>query len=651
MISKEVFMPNSHMQINEEEEDALKKVEAILKNIMNKKEIKNKSMELNFIKKLKNTKKLSKFQFGIKLMKTLVGSKQGMFNKKGEDKSEKDSFRGNKLELFDLLKKKLKQNKEDREFIEEKQKIREEIIQRKKDSIIIIRFKKKRKNEIVFPLSLLFKLKTLIDEDDDDDGEDEIIGEEKTKIPLIYSPIPFESTFVLNLYNYDRENYFMDPFEMKNKYNIAFKPSEILSSKIDCFPINTKKKANKIQFGKNITLNEEEALKRINLIEISDENDIFIPETIKINIKSTPFKVNYSRIEDLKNDYEEHKYENVKVIPNEEIDIGIIKSKEQNEEDYKFNFISDSPKKHIVALDFIISEKTDVITNSIFEDVDENIFDNIHPFLINFDYRNSSIKKLVTYLLNNFSSLNSILDVGPAQKQINNYESEIINSIGYLKKIIENEPNDYPQNMELIVDNVFKMINETITSLIKMKNDLESEKSLYDNEKKKYEVNVSLLKEYEHQKLLQCTKYQKLQKYKQMFYQIIEVYNKVDQEISDVIIKFKTKKEKNKNFFDSSLNKSYITFSRKNKDINNSQLSNHSNNSMRKQRLTQELLSLEKRKEILTEENKKLILSINKLKNDPIPVNKEIKSNYFLKYSNYILLFILIILIINQISL
>ena len=108
MISKEVFMPNSHMQINEEEEDALKKVEAILKNIMNKKEIKNKSMELNFIKKLKSTKKLSKFQFGIKLMKTLVGSKQGMFNKKGEDKSEKESFRGNKLELFDLLKKKLR---------------------------------------------------------------------------------------------------------------------------------------------------------------------------------------------------------------------------------------------------------------------------------------------------------------------------------------------------------------------------------------------------------------------------------------------------------------------------------------------------------------------------------------------------------------
>lgn len=243
MINKEVFMPNSHMQINEEEEDALKKVEAILKNIMNKKEIKNKSMELNFIKKLKNTKKLSKFQFGIKLMKTLIGSKQGMFNKKEEDKSEKESFRGNKLELFDLLKKKLKQNKEDREFIEEKQKIREEIIQRKKDSKIIIRFKKKRKNEIVFPLSLLLKLKTLIDEDDDDDdGEDEIIGEEKTKIPLIFSPIPFESTFVLNLHNYDRDNYFMEPFEMNSKYNIAFKPSEILSSKIDCFPINTKKK-------------------------------------------------------------------------------------------------------------------------------------------------------------------------------------------------------------------------------------------------------------------------------------------------------------------------------------------------------------------------------------------------------------------------
>lgn len=644
MIRKEVFNQNSDVQNNEEEEeDALKKVEAILKNIMVKKEVQNKSMELNFIKKLKNTKKLSKFQFGIKLMKTLLGSKNGMFNKKGDGKDKKESSKQNKIGLFDLLKKKIKQNKEDKAFIEEKQKIREEIIQRKKNSKIIIRFKKKKKNEIVLPLSLLFKLKTLINPDDDD--EDEMISEEKTKIPLIYSPIPFESTFVLNLPNYERDNYFMEPFEIKNKNNLSFKVSEILSAKIDCFPIKTNKKVDKIQFGKRSTPEEKEALKRANIIEIKDNMDIFVPENIKINIKSTPFKLNYSKIENLKNDYEEHKYENVKIIPNEMIDIGIINSKEQNEKDYEFDFINNGTKQqHKVEYDYIIPQKTELITNSIFENFDENIFDNVHPFLINFDYDTSSIKELVSYLSNNVSSLNNILDVNKAQNQINNYKNEIINSIAYLKKIIEKEPNDYPQSITIIVDNVIKMINDTISFLLNNKNMLETEKTTYNKEKKKHELNVSLLKEFENQKLLQNTKHEKLQLYKEKFFQIIEVYNKVYKEINDIIIK--TKKEKNKNFYDSSLKGSNITFTRKNKDMNNSQLSSQDNYNKRKNRM-----SLEKRKELLGEENKKLIQSINNLKNAPTLINKEIKGNNYLKYSNYILLFVLIIIILNQMSL
>ena len=372
----------------EEEIEKDKKAENILNTLMGVGK-KTSTLEFSWTRKLQQTKKVSKHQVSVMLMKNLLGG--GALSRRSDRSTAR---RGDTL--FDRFLR--RRNEEKRKNLTNKMKIIKLLKENQialnnrvkyyKTSKFVIRIPDKRivtKNTFVFlSLNDIQYIKYLIND--------------KTRFPLLFSPMPFQLTKISNLDRQKFENVLTNPLDINDNFNITFKTVDVLDTKIDCLPIECNTHAKILEINKKKSPNVREALLQYDLITPDDlakyeENEI--PNELVISYQHSPIdNFDVKEIEKLKEEYEKNRYEFLKVISNEDIDIKTMKRVSLKESETSFDSLLEVEENQNDnnQTNTMLNDSTIHINNDIFNNNNEINIDDLSKYLFRYSYMNSNIK-------------------------------------------------------------------------------------------------------------------------------------------------------------------------------------------------------------------------------------------------------------------
>ena len=456
----------------EEEIEKDKKAENILNTLMGVGK-KTSTLEFSWTRKLQQTKKVSKHQVSVMLMKNLLGG--GALSRRSDRSTAR---RGDTL--FDRFLR--RRNEEKRKNLTNKMKIIKLLKENQialnnrvkyyKTSKFVIRIPDKRivtKNTFVFlSLNDIQYIKYLIND--------------KTRFPLLFSPMPFQLTKISNLDRQKFENVLTNPLDINDNFNITFKTVDVLDTKIDCLPIECNTHAKILEINKKKSPNVREALLQYDLITPDDlakyeENEI--PNELVISYQHSPIdNFDVKEIEKLKEEYEKNRYEFLKVISNEDIDIKTMKRVSLKESETSFDSLLEVEENQNDnnQTNTMLNDSTIHINNDIFNNNNEINIDDLSKYLFRYSYMNSNIKKLIDFLLLEIVevlySKNVLTEEEHKEMQvaITSKSSNIRTNVAFLRKCI-NKENDHTNNMMNICKDTFSMIERVIYQ-IREKNEM-----------------------------------------------------------------------------------------------------------------------------------------------------------------------------------
>lgn len=455
-----------------EEIEKDKKAENILNTLMGVGK-KTSTLEFSWTRKLQQTKKVSKHQVSVMLMKNLLGG--GALSRRSDRSTAR---RGDTL--FDRFLR--RRNEEKRKNLTNKMKIIKLLKENQialnnrvkyyKTSKFVIRIPDKRivtKNTFVFlSLNDIQYIKYLIND--------------KTRFPLLFSPMPFQLTKISNLDRQKFENVLTNPLDINDNFNITFKTVDVLDTKIDCLPIECNTHAKILEINKKKSPNVREALLQYDLITPDDlakyeENEI--PNELVISYQHSPIdNFDVKEIEKLKEEYEKNRYEFLKVISNEDIDIKTMKRVSLKESETSFDSLLEVEENQNDnnQTNTMLNDSTIHINNDIFNNNNEINIDDLSKYLFRYSYMNSNIKKLIDFLLLEIVevlySKNVLTEEEHKEMQvaITSKSSNIRTNVAFLRKYI-NKENDHTNNMMNICKDTFSMIERVIYQ-IREKNEM-----------------------------------------------------------------------------------------------------------------------------------------------------------------------------------
>ena len=456
----------------EEEIEKDKKAENILNTLMGVGK-KTSTLEFSWTRKLQQTKKVSKHQVSVMLMKNLLGG--GALSRRSDRSTAR---RGDTL--FDRFLR--RRNEEKRKNLTNKMKIIKLLKENQialnnrvkyyKTSKFVIRIPDKRivtKNTFVFlSLNDIQYIKYLIND--------------KTRFPLLFSPMPFQLTKISNLDRQKFENVLTNPLDINDNFNITFKTVDVLDTKIDCLPIECNTHAKILEINKKKSPNVREALLQYDLITPDDlakyeENEI--PNELVISYQHSPIdNFDVKEIEKLKEEYEKNRYEFLKVISNEDIDIKTMKRVSLKESETSFDSLLEVEENQNDnnQTNTMLNDSTIHINNDIFNNTNEINIDDLSKYLFRSSYMNSNIKKLIDFLLLEIVevlySKNVLTEEEHKEMQvaITSKSSNIRTNVAFLRKYI-NKENVHTNNMMNICKDTFSMIERVIYQ-IREKNEM-----------------------------------------------------------------------------------------------------------------------------------------------------------------------------------
>ena len=456
----------------EEEIEKDKKAENILNTLMGVGK-KTSTLEFSWTRKLQQTKKVSKHQVSVMLMKNLLGG--GALSRRSDRSTAR---RGDTL--FDRFLR--RRNEEKRKNLTNKMKIIKLLKENQialnnrvkyyKTSKFVIRIPDKRivtKNTFVFlSLNDIQYIKYLIND--------------KTRFPLLFSPMPFQLTKISNLDRQKFENVLTNPLDINDNFNITFKTVDVLDTKIDCLPIECNTHAKILEINKKKSPNVREALLQYDLITPDDlakyeENEI--PNELVISYQHSPIdNFDVKEIEKLKEEYEKNRYEFLKVISNEDIDIKTMKRVSLKESETSFDSLLEVEENQNDnnQTNTMLNDSTIHINNDIFNNNNEINIDDLSKYLFRYSYMNSNIKKLIDFLLLEIVevlySKNVLTEEEHKEMQvaITSKSSNIRTNVAFLRKYI-NKENVHTNNMMNICKDTFSMIERVIYQ-IREKNEM-----------------------------------------------------------------------------------------------------------------------------------------------------------------------------------
>ena len=456
----------------EEEIEKDKKAENILNTLMGVGK-KTSTLEFSWTRKLQQTKKVSKHQVSVMLMKNLLGG--GALSRRSDRSTAR---RGDTL--FDRFLR--RRNEEKRKNLTNKMKIIKLLKENQialnnrvkyyKTSKFVIRIPDKRivtKNTFVFlSLNDIQYIKYLIND--------------KTRFPLLFSPMPFQLTKISNLDRQKFENVLTNPLDINDNFNITFKTVDVLDTKIDCLPIECNTHAKILEINKKKSPNVREALLQYDLITPDDlakyeENEI--PNELVISYQHSPIdNFDVKEIEKLKEEYEKNRYEFLKVISNEDIDIKTMKRVSLKESETSFDSLLEVEENQNDnnQTNTMLNDSTIHINNDIFNNNNEINIDDLSKYLFRYSYMNSNIKKLIDFLLLEIVevlySKNVLTEEEHKEMQvaITSKSSNIRTNVAFLRKYI-NKENVHTNNMMNIFKDTFSMIERVIYQ-IREKNEM-----------------------------------------------------------------------------------------------------------------------------------------------------------------------------------
>ena len=456
----------------EEEIEKDKKAENILNTLMGVGK-KTSTLEFSWTRKLQQTKKVSKHQVSVMLMKNLLGG--GALSRRSDRSTAR---RGDTL--FDRFLR--RRNEEKRKNLTNKMKIIKLLKENQialnnrvkyyKTSKFVIRIPDKRivtKNTFVFlSLNDIQYIKYLIND--------------KTRFPLLFSPMPFQLTKISNLDRQKFENVLTNPLDINDNFNITFKTVDVLDTKIDCLPIECNTHAKILEINKKKSPNVREALLQYDLITPDDlakyeENEI--PNELVISYQHSPIdNFDVKEIEKLKEEYEKNRYEFLKVISNEDIDIKTMKGVSLKESETSFDSLLEVEENQNDnnQTNTMLNDSTIHINNDIFNNNNEINIDDLSKYLFRYSYMNSNIKKLIDFLLLEIVevlySKNVLTEEEHKEMQvaITSKSSNIRTNVAFLRKYI-NKENVHTNNMMNICKDTFSMIERVIYQ-IREKNEM-----------------------------------------------------------------------------------------------------------------------------------------------------------------------------------
>ena len=455
-----------------EEIEKDKKAENILNTLMGVGK-KTSTLEFSWTRKLQQTKKVSKHQVSVMLMKNLLGG--GALSRRSDRSTAR---RGDTL--FDRFLR--RRNEEKRKNLTNKMKIIKLLKENQialnnrvkyyKTSKFVIRIPDKRivtKNTFVFlSLNDIQYIKYLIND--------------KTRFPLLFSPMPFQLTKISNLDRQKFENVLTNPLDINDNFNITFKTVDVLDTKIDCLPIECNTHAKILEINKKKSPNVREALLQYDLITPDDlakyeENEI--PNELVISYQHSPIdNFDVKEIEKLKEEYEKNRYEFLKVISNEDIDIKTMKGVSLKESETSFDSLLEVEENQNDnnQTNTMLNDSTIHINNDIFNNNNEINIDDLSKYLFRYSYMNSNIKKLIDFLLLEIVevlySKNVLTEEEHKEMQvaITSKSSNIRTNVAFLRKYI-NKENVHTNNMMNICKDTFSMIERVIYQ-IREKNEM-----------------------------------------------------------------------------------------------------------------------------------------------------------------------------------
>ena len=456
----------------EEEIEKDKKAENILNTLMGVGK-KTSTLEFSWTRKLQQTKKVSKHQVSVMLMKNLLGG--GALSRRSDRSTAR---RGDTL--FDRFLR--RRNEEKRKNLTNKMKIIKLLKENQialnnrvkyyKTSKFVIRIPDKRivtKNTFVFlSLNDIQYIKYLIND--------------KTRFPLLFSPMPFQLTKISNLDRQKFENVLTNPLDINDNFNITFKTVDVLDTKIDCLPIECNTHAKILEINRKKSPNVREALLQYDLITPDDlakyeENEI--PNELVISYQHSPIdNFDVKEIEKLKEEYEKNRYEFLKVISNEDIDIKTMKGVSLKESETSFDSLLEVEENQNDnnQTNTMLNDSTIHINNDIFNNNNEINIDDLSKYLFRYSYMNSNIKKLIDFLLLEIVevlySKNVLTEEEHKEMQvaITSKSSNIRTNVAFLRKYI-NKENVHTNNMMNICKDTFSMIERVIYQ-IREKNEM-----------------------------------------------------------------------------------------------------------------------------------------------------------------------------------
>ena len=605
-----------------EEIEKDKKAENILNTLMGVGK-KTSTLEFSWTKKLQQTKKVSKHQVSVMLMKNLLGG--GALSRRSDRSTAR---RGDTL--FDRFLR--RRNEEKRKNLTNKMKIIKLLKENQialnnrvkyyKTSKFVIRIPDKRivtKNTFVFlSLNDIQYIKYLIND--------------KTRFPLLYSPLPFQLTKISNLDRQKFENVLTNPLDINDKLNLTFKTVDVLETKIDCLPIECNTNAKILEINKKKAPNVRDALLQFDLITPEDlakyeENEI--PNELVISYQHSPIEnFDVKEIETIKEEYEKNKYEFLKVISNEDIDIKTIKGVSLKENEISFDSFPDVEdiQNDNNQTNTMLSDSTLHINNDIFNNNNEMNIDDISKYLFRYSYMNSYIKKLIDFLLleivEDLFSKNVLSkeEHDEMQIKITSSSSNIRTNVAFLRKYI-NKENEHTNNVMKICKETFSLIERVIYQ-IREKNELYRENIRFGEEEISRDDKSKLYLEEQNSLLSQHIKHNKT---------IQDFQDKLDIILTKFDEKTKFLKEKIKDI--------------PKLDIDNDSNIDTNNKNFLKEKNGSSKIIKENRNELDSIKNQNLQKENNSLRNqiDSIKqVEIRVKSNSFFFYINFILIILII---------
>lgn len=605
-----------------EEIEKDKKAENILNTLMGVGK-KTSTLEFSWTKKLQQTKKVSKHQVSVMLMKNLLGG--GALSRRSDRSTAR---RGDTL--FDRFLR--RRNEEKRKNLTNKMKIIKLLKENQialnnrvkyyKTSKFVIRIPDKRivtKNTFVFlSLNDIQYIKYLIND--------------KTRFPLLYSPLPFQLTKISNLDRQKFENVLTNPLDINDKLNLTFKTVDVLETKIDCLPIECNTNAKILEINKKKAPNVRDALLQFDLITPEDlakyeENEI--PNELVISYQHSPIEnFDVKEIEKIKEEYEKNKYEFLKVISNEDIDIKTIKGVSLKENEISFDSFPDVEdiQNDNNQTNTMLSDSTLHINNDIFNNNNEMNIDDISKYLFRYSYMNSYIKKLIDFLLleivEDLFSKNVLSkeEHNEMQIKITSSSSNIRTNVAFLRKYI-NKENEHKNNVMIICKETFSLIERVIYQ-IREKNELYRENIRFGEEEISRDDKSKLYLEEQNSLLTQHIKHNKT---------IQDFQDKLDIILTKFDEKTKFLKEKIKDI--------------PKLDIDNDSNIDTNNKNFLKEKNGSSKIIKENRNELDSIKNQNLQKENNSLRNqiDSIKqVEIRVKSNSFFFYINFILIILII---------